>query len=169
MHIELINKQVGIGAVANRNENPHQVHILGLLVDRGANAHTGDTAGVAEHFIEGLVPEDLDVAGFAALNQAIREDFLGAKFIAPVNHGDLIGDVGQVEGFLDRRVTAADHSHVLTLIKETIAGGAGGNPFAHECLFRIESQILGAGAGGNDQRIAGVAARVALQQKRPLF
>ncbi len=74
-HFQLIDKQVGIGPVANGNEDAHQVNIPGLLIEGGADAHTGDTGVVAEDFIEGVVPEYFDVAGFAAFNEAIGQYF----------------------------------------------------------------------------------------------
>ncbi|MNZ74203.1 hypothetical protein D3C78_926470 [compost metagenome] len=49
---------------------------------------------------------------------------------------DFLGNVGQVQGFLDGGVAAADHADYLVAIEEAVAGGAGGNAFAHEGFFR---------------------------------
>jgi len=47
-----------------------------------------------------------------------------------------------------------------------VAGGAGGHALAHQLLFRGQPQVAGAGAGGDDQRVAGVFAGIADQLHR---
>jgi len=64
---------------------------------------------------------------------------------------------------------AADDRDVLLAIKETVAGGATGHALAHEALLRAQTEILGAGSGGDDQRVAGVLAGIAGQFERPLL
>ena len=49
----------------------------------------------------------------------------GAQFVASVNEGDFSGYVGQVEGFFDRGIAAADHRDFLPSIEKTVTGGAG--------------------------------------------
>ena len=56
----------------------------------------------------------------------------------------------------------------MALVEKAVAGGAGRNALAAELIFRRDAQILGGGAGGDDQRIAGVAAVVAVQHERAL-
>ena len=51
---------------------------------------------------------------------------------------DLTGDVGQIQGFFDRGIAAADDRYVLVAEKETVTGGAGGHAFAHEFLLGFE-------------------------------
>ena len=42
-------------------------------------------------------------------------DFFGAEAVAAVDEGYGVGDVGQIQGFFNRRVAAADHGDVLFL------------------------------------------------------
>ena len=95
------------------------------------------------------------------LEQMLLQDLLGAQGVAAVHQGHLGGDVGEVQGLLDRGVAAADHRHLLPAIEEAVAGGAGGHAPPAELLLGGEPQIAGAGPGGNDQGVAGVDRRVA--------
>ena len=53
-------------------------------------------------------------------------------------------------------------------VEEAVAGGAAADAAAHERLLRRQAEVLGRGAGGDDQRVAGVGAGVALQRERAL-
>ena len=77
-----------------------------------------------------------------------------------MDEGDLPGDVGKVQRFLDRGIAAADHCDLLVAVEEAVAGGAGGYAAAGELLLRGQAQVLGRRAGGDDQRIAAVFAAV---------
>ena len=109
---------------------------------------------------------ELDLAFGDLGHQAVDQDRLGAELVAAVDQGDLAGDVGQVQRFLDRGIAAADHRHFLVAVEEAVAGGAGRHALAHEGFFRRQAQVLGRGAGGDDQRVAGVFAGVADQADR---
>ena len=74
----------------------------------------------------------------------------------------------EVQRFLDRRVAAADHRDRLAAIEKAIAGRAGRHALAAKGLFRGQPQVLRRGAGGDDQRIAGVLAVIAEQAKGTL-
>ena len=75
----------------------------------------------------------------------------------------LRGDVREVQRLLDRGVAAADDADVLAAIEEAVAGGAAADAAAHERLLGRQAEVLGRGAGGDDQRVAGVVAGVAAQ------
>src|SRR5690606_16786259 len=94
--------------------------------------------------------------------QLVLHDLLGAQGVAAVHQVDLAGDVRQVQRFFHGGVAAADHGYVLVLVEEAVAGGAGGDAAALERLFRGQPQVLGGGTGGDDQRVGGVVAVVAL-------
>jgi hypothetical protein len=115
-----------------------------------------------------VVPYDLDLALAFAREQLVLQDLLGLEAIPPVHDGDLAADVREIQGFLDRGVAAPDHGHVLAPVEEAIAGRARRDAAAAEARFRFEAEILGARAGRDDQRVAGVGAVVALQAERPL-
>ena len=56
----------------------------------------------------------------------------------------------------------------MALVEEAVAGGAGRDAPAAELILRRDAQILGGGAGRDDQRVAGVVAVVAVQHERAL-
>ena len=85
-----------------------------------------------------------------------------------MHHGDVARDIRQVERFFDGRVAAANHYHVLFAVEEAVAGSAGGNAAPAERFFARQAQILGGSARGDDERIAGVGAGIALQAERAL-
>ncbi|MNE23281.1 hypothetical protein D3C80_1165290 [compost metagenome] len=132
-------------------------------------AGTGHAAGIAEHFVQVLVPVQANIAVGGLFKEFVLEDFLRAQFVAPMDQVHFFGDVRQVQGFLDRRVAAADHSNHLIAIEKSITGRARRNPFAGERFFRRQAQVLRGGAGGNDQGVAGVGAAIADQLERPLL
>ena len=127
--------------------------------------HGVDALGVAQHFVQLLVPFHRDIGLF---QKFLLHDLLGAQFVAPVHHGYLAGDIAEIQRFLHRGVAAADDSDRLLLVEKTVAGGAGGDAFAHELLFRFHSQVAGGGARRDDERVAGISCRVAFQAQGAL-
>ena len=110
-----------------------------------------------------MIPFDADVAVVGLFDELIGENLFGFELVAAMHYGDVGGDVGQVQGFFHRRIAAADHRHRLALVEKTIAGGASGDAAALEGFFRLQPQVHGRGAGGDDQRVAGVDAVIARQ------
>ncbi len=92
----------------------------------------------------------------------------GAELVAAMDQRDLLRDVRQVQRFLDGGVAAADDGDVLALVEKTVAGGAARHAAAHEGLLGRQPEVHRAGAGRDDQRVAGVLAAVADQAERPL-
>ncbi|MCY1516882.1 hypothetical protein D9M68_515410 [compost metagenome] len=86
-----------------------------------------------------------------------------------MDQGDLAADVGQVQRFFHGGVAAADHDDVLVAVEEAVACRAARHAAAHEGLFRGQAQVLGRGARGDDQGVAGIdLAGVARQGERAL-
>ena len=71
----------------------------------------------------------------------------------------LVGEIGEEQRFLGRGIAAADHRDLLAAEEEAVAGGAGRNAEALEFAFAGQAQPVGAGAGGDDQRVGGVDRR----------
>ncbi|MNN32443.1 hypothetical protein D3C81_1461650 [compost metagenome] len=115
-----------------------------------------------------MVPDRLDLAGGDLGEQLVLHDLFRAQGVATVHQVDLAGDVGQVQRFFHGGVAAADHDHVLVLVEETVAGGAGRHAAALEGFFGGNAQVLGGGAGGDDHRIGGVLGVVTDQGERAL-
>ncbi|MND45953.1 hypothetical protein D3C80_368210 [compost metagenome] len=70
-----------------------------------------------------------------------------------MHDGDRLGDVRQIKRFLDGRVSAADHDHILVAIEEAVAGSAGRYAKALEMLFAFNAQPFCLCAGRNDDRV----------------
>jgi hypothetical protein len=104
------------------------VHAMSrVLPSSRLDPHAGDAGIVAQHLVDRVVPDRLDLAGLDLGEQLVLHDLLGAQGVAAVHQVDLAGDVGQVQRFLDGGIAAADHRHVLVAVEEAVAGGAGGN------------------------------------------
>src|SRR5574344_1374175 len=101
-------------------------------------------------------------------HQLIHQDGFGGELVAAVDQGDRAGNVGQVQRLFYGRVAPTDHADGLVAVEKAIAGGAARNTSAHEVLLRRQAQVLGRGAGGDDQRVAGVAAAITGQREGAL-
>jgi hypothetical protein len=152
--------------VADGDEHALQVDVLGGAGLDVLDAHAGDAGVVAQDFVEGGVELEHDLAGGDLLHDLVHQDALGLELVAAVHQRDLAGDVGEVERLFDGGVAAADHRDFLVAVEEAVAGGAGRHALAGEGFFGRQAEVLGAGAGGDDQRVAGVFARIAHQADR---
>ena len=103
----------------------------------------------------------LDLALFDLLEELALEDLFGAQRIAAMDERDLGGDVREIKRLFDRRIAPADDGDLLVAIEKAVAGGAGGDAAPTKLLFRRQAEIHGAGAGGDDERVAGIDRRVA--------
>src|SRR5690242_15662757 len=168
-HVELAFENAGVGRMADRDEHAGDRDVALAAVGGADEAQSGDAGIVAQHFVDGVVPHQFDLAGVGLLEQFVLQDFFSAQLVAPVHQRDLAADVGKVQRFLDRSVAAADHRDVLVAEEEAVAGRARRHAFALEGGFRSDAEILRVRAGGDDQRIATVFAAVALQLERALF
>ena len=110
-----------------------------------------------------------DFALFHAAHQFVHHDFFGTEAVAAVYQGYGIGDVGQVECFFHGGVAAADNGYVLFFIEEAVAGGAGGHAASGEGFFARQAEVFGRCAGGDDECVAGVFARITDEFERALL
>ena len=102
------------------------------------------------------------------LEQAVLQDLFGAQLVAAVKQGHLAGEVGQEQRLFHGGIAAADHHDLLAAVEEAVAGGASRDAEALVGLLGLETQPLGARAGGKDHRIGGVGrAAVAMRHKGP--
>ncbi|KAI1692731.1 hypothetical protein Ddc_23368 [Ditylenchus destructor] len=167
-HFQLALENFGVGLVADGDEAALQLDVGGRAVLRALDAHTGDAAVVAQHFFQGVEHLQFHVAVFDLAHQLVHQDGLGAELVAAVDQVDLAGDVGQVQGLFHGGVAATDHDHVLVAVEEAVTGGAGGHTAAHEGFFGRQAQILGRGAGGQDDGVSRVHGAVAGQREGAL-
>src|SRR3989475_7103217 len=119
VHLQVALEDLGIGRMADGDEAALQLDVLGMAVLGALDADAGHAGLVAQHLFEHEVGLELDLAGPDLVHELVHEDGLGLELVAAVHQGDLAGDVGQVQGFLDGRVAAADHAHGLLTGEET--------------------------------------------------
>src|SRR5882724_5668409 len=155
-HIDLALEDLRVRRMADGNENTVQRQIPRVVVLGRADADAVHAFLVAQYFVQRMVPLELDIARLRFFRQAVDQDRLGAELVAPVYYGHGLGDVGQIQSFLDRGIAAADNGHVLALVEESVAGRAAGNAFAHECAFGGQAEIFRRRARCDDQGIAGI-------------
>ena len=154
--------------MADGDEDAVDVH-GGLVAGLGiGQLRMGDTERVvvAHHLDEVVIPEDLDLR---ILEQALLQDLLGPQLVAAMHQGHLVREVGQIERFLDGRIAAADHDHVLAAIEEAVAGGASGYAEALKLVLRGQAQPARLRTGGDDERVRQIlVAAIAFQPERAL-
>src|SRR5205823_8431116 len=107
-------------------------------------------------------PNELDL--FVAM-QAVLHDLRRAELAAPVDNGHLRGVAGEEERLFRRRIAAPDHHHRLAAEEVAVAGGAGGNAVAQQLALGLETQHLGRGAAGDDERARLEALRTHVEHK----
>jgi hypothetical protein len=139
LHLELALEDVGVGLVADGDEAALQRQILGGAPLCAAQAHAGDPAVVAQHFVQRVPQVQFDLAGRDLGVDLVHHDGLGAELVAAVHQVHFGGDVGQVQRFFNRRIAAAHHAHRVAAVEEAVAGGATAHALAHEGLLRWAS------------------------------
>ena len=154
--------------MADGDEEAVHGDFAGAVIQHRLHAHAGHTGVVAQHFINGVMPDGFNFAGRHFRKQFVLHDFFGTQSVAAMHQIDLAGDVGQVQRFFHSGIAAADHGHILILVEETIAGGAGRHAAAFEGVFGRNAQIFSGSARCNDERIAGVFAGITHQPERAL-
>ena len=90
----------------------------------------------ADDLLDHAVPHHADLR---VGEQPRLQDLLRPQRVAPVDQGDVVGVVGQVQRLLHRGVAAADHRHPLAAVEEPVAGGAGGDAAALQALLRTRA------------------------------
>ena len=105
------------GDVACSLTVPSTVLVTSMPVDRGVAVDLGHR----------VVPEELDLR---VGEGAVLHDLAGPQLVAAVDDRDLVGELGEEGGLLDRRVAAADDGDLLAAEEEAVAGRAGRQPVA---------------------------------------
>ena len=100
-------KDLGVGRVADGDEDAFNVDCLVGFALRGGELKTRDALAVAEHFLDRAVELERDAAFPDGLHQVVDHDGFGAEGVAAVHERDVVGDVGEVEGLLDGCIAAA--------------------------------------------------------------
>ena len=89
-HLQLPDKEISIGFVADGNENAHQRNVFAGAALDVLDAHAGHAAVVAQHFVECRVPFDGDFAGLFFFKQLVLHDFFATQLVAAMHDGDVL-------------------------------------------------------------------------------
>ena len=94
------------------------------------------------------------IFGFSSTRSCI--DLRRAELVAAVDERHALAEPGEVARLLHRRVAAADDGHVLAAEERAVAHGAGADALVLELVLAREAEVLGARAGGDDDRLGSV-------------
>src|ERR1700742_899022 len=150
VEIELAFEHLGVGLVADAEEDEADGEcpaLVGLLV---VELEAADTflIDAVDLFDNGVVKEfDLRMS-----DGALEHDARRAEVFAAVDDRDLGGEAGEEESFLHGGVAAADDSDFHAAGEEAVAGGAGADAVADECLLGGKAEPARGGAGSDDER-----------------
>ena len=86
----------------------------------------------------------------------LEHDLRGAELVAAVDDRQLVGELGDEDRVLHRRVAAADHDHVLALEEGAVADAAGGDAAAAELDLAGDAEPLRLGAHREDHGLRAV-------------
>src|SRR4029077_615441 len=123
--VDLALDQLRARAVTDRDEYSAALDFL-LVAGLGVlEADLGDLAVVACNELERLVRrQEVDVL---LATGPLLHDLRGAELVAPVDDLQVLGELGDEDGVLHRRVAAADHRDVLALEEGAVTDTAGGD------------------------------------------
>ena len=79
-----------------------------------------------------------------------------------------VGELGEEDGLLEGRVTAADDGDVVAAEEEPVAGGAGRQAVSEQLRLGLEAEHQRLGAGRHDDRIGDVLGLVDPDPERAL-
>ena len=131
-----------------------------------ADTYPGDAALIPFDFFQHVVPVNGDIACSLFLKKLALQYFFCTQFIPAVHQYDFTGDIGKVQRLFHRGVPAPDHRDLLTPVEEPVTGSAGADAFSHVRLLGGQAQVARGGAGGDDQGVTTVTARIALHPER---
>ena len=87
---------------------------------------------------------------------ALEHDLRGAELVAAVDDVSFVGELGDEDRVLHRRVAAADHDHVLALEEGAVADAAGGDAAAGELDLARDAEPPRLGAHREDHGLGQV-------------
>ncbi len=80
----------------------------------------------------------------------------GAQFVAPVDDGHLVGELGQEDTLFQGAIAAADHGHILAAEEEAVARATIADAAADVFRLAGHCQMLRRRSGGHDDRFGAV-------------
>ena len=137
---------MSVGMVPNRDEDAGTRQICRLACDEILEAGAGDDI-IPENIFDGRVPDERDLL---VLYRTVLHDLGSPELVAPMDDGDLAGELGQEGRFLHCTVAAADNNQFLPLEEEAVAGGTGRDSVPREARFVLYPNLNGRRAGGDD-------------------
>ena len=166
VEIHVAADQAGVGDVPDGDEDAVDGELLdgaGLDV---AQHHAGNHA--ARHVLD-LVDHRIELERDLLVGpRLVLHDLRRPECIAPVNDGDVRGELRQERRLLHRRVAAAHHRNRLAPEEVPVAGGACRHAVPHQGPFGFQPEQPRRGARGQNQRARPMFARVGRDGERPL-
>ena len=129
--VELVEEELGVRVVPDRDEDGSDVEVRGLAV-RGRTQSQPGHRGIAEDLLDDRIGHELDLVVRAG---AVEHDRRCAELVAPVDDRDLARELGEEDRLLHRGVAAADDSHRDVAPEGGVAHGAVGHAFPLKALL----------------------------------
>jgi len=150
VEVDLALEHGGVGIVADTEE--HEADRQGPALASVA-IHQLEALEVfffdAKNFFHDGVVDELDLR---VRDGALQHDAAGPEVFAAIDDRDLGGEAREEKGFFHGGVAAADDGDLFAGGEEAVAGGAGADAEADECLLGRQAQPTCRSAGGDDER-----------------
>ena len=121
---------------------------------------------VSQNLLNGGVPEKPD---FLMLERPLLHDLARPESVPTVKHCHAAAEVGEVEGFLHRRIPTTHDGDILIAEEKTITGRARRDAASIKLLLGLQPKPSRRSYGGDDEGFTGQRLLIGLlQPKRPL-
>src|SRR5262249_43232466 len=137
----LAGEDVGIGGVADGDEDPLDRQVADLTGDQVAQVQTSHRL-VTVDVLHDRVPDEADLR---VLEGSVLHDLGGSQLLAAVDDSDGLAELGEKDGLFEGRVSSTDHGDGLAPEEEPVAGRAGRYAPAEQTLLGGETEHEGAG------------------------
>jgi hypothetical protein len=148
--VELVEEELRVRVMADRDEQALSRDLADLVRVEVAELDGGGLAVLGHHLVDDGGRDELDLL---VRPRAVDHDLRGAEVVAPVDEGDLGGELRQEDGLLHRRVAAADDHDLLLAEEGRVADRAVRDASALQQALGLEAQLARTGAGRDDHAL----------------
>src|SRR5918994_2647705 len=148
VRVDLVLDQLGKRRVTDGDERAAGSHLLGLAgLDVLQPDRSQSAVAVGDELLDHERGLEIDVL---LLSSALEHDLRSTELVAAVDDRKPLGELGDEDRVLHRRVPTADHDHLLALEEGTVAHAAGGHPVAAELDLARDTEPLRLRSHGED-------------------
>src|SRR5918994_803840 len=154
VRVDLVLDQLGKRRVTDGDERAAGLHLLGLAGLQILQPDRGEPAAVAgDELLDHERRLEVDVV---LLSRPLEHDLRSSELVTAMDDRELLGELGDEDRVLHRRVATADHDHLLVLEEGAVAHAAGGHPVAAELDLARDTEPLRLSSHGEDHGLCPV-------------